>query len=254
MCNPRRITIRTVENLARAWSRVFTGEAQATGEAAAAASLSLPYAVGMPASLRQRFELRLGADPDWRLREGRYVTALDDGQIAYDPASGELTLSVRLTATVTATGTGSHRMDGMVESRIDETFLGTGRTNADARRAAEQRSRAVVDEERRRLDRDADAAAAGVDAQAGQQAADAAARQESRERLDGLLQDRVEQLHDEAANRLAAQRDAYLIRVNRVHAAAVQDVLEAVIRSRGARNLRRVRHGSSVELSFELEG
>ena len=254
MCNPRRVTIRTVEQLAEAWTAVLVRVAEATGEAAGEATLSQPYGENLHPAFRTVFERRLGEDPAWRLRDGRYVTELEGGQIAYDPESGDLELSMRVTERITVEGRSEHQVSGVEVHRVDVSIERRARTTSDAREASIAAGQAVVAEERDRLRGQAQRAQARASTAAANVAmADALARQDAQRRLDGQLDDATAALNGRARRLLEERRDEYLQVVNRVYAATLQEVVVALARQRGARNLASTETDGVIDISFELE-
>lgn len=253
MCNPRRITITTAQVLSQAWSRVFTGAFEGVGEAHGLATLTLPYGNGMPPALRALFAQRLGRDSGWRLRGGRYEADLADGTISYDPDTGELELTVRLSAEVAESVTGSFEVSGTVEGGVNRDFTGQARTDAAARVQAERAAASAVAAEQQRLDEAARRAAEAVDEEVGARRAEAQARAQGRQRLEESIASRAAELDTEATALLEERRDMFLLLVNRVYAGAVQDALENFARRRGARNLQSSEDEGVIELSFEIE-
>lgn len=254
MCNPRRVTIRTVEQLAEAWTAVLVAAAEATGEAAGEAVLTQPYGENLHPAFRAVFERRLGQHPAWSYRDGTYVAELEGGQIAYDTESGDLELLLRVTEQVTVRGRAEHQVSGTEVHVVDVAIEGVARTEEAARASSITQNRAVVNQEREQLRAQADRARVRATGTAEHVAvADALAQQDAQRRLEEQLSGTAEVLNDRARVLLEHRRDEYLRVVNQVYAATLQEVVVALAQRRGARNLASTEHDGVIDISFELE-
>jgi hypothetical protein len=254
MCNPRKVNIRTVVQLAEAWTAVLVGTAVVSTDTTAEATLTQPYGENLPPAFRVIFERRLGSDPAWSYREGVFRSELDSGYIAYDPQTGELEFSVCLTEQVSVEGRATVEVSGELRQTVDRDFEGTGRTDAEARTAADAASQDTVAQERTRLQAEARRARA----QAGEDVANLSraetlAREDAARRLEEALGSRAEELSEQARAELETRRNEYLRIVNRVYAGALQEVMEAFARRRGAFNIESSEQDGIIDISFELE-
>ena len=254
MCNPRRVKIHTVEQLAEAWTTVLVGAAVASGDATAEAFLTQPYGENLPPAFRVIFERRLASDPAWSYHEGVFRAEFDSGHITYDRETGELEFRVRLTERIEVGGEGRLEVRGKLESTLDEKFTGEGRNREIATEKARQASKTALDRERRRLRAEARAARrdAGEDA-ANVTRAERLAQEDAEQRLQEALGSRTEELSARAHAELEIRRNECLRLVNRVYAGALQEVMESFARQRGAFNFESSEHDGIIDISFELE-
>lgn len=251
MCNPRRISIRTIEHLAREWTAEVVRQAQAVGTATAEARLRQAYGESLPEEFRRMFEHRLARE--WSPYEDGFRMDMGDGEITYFPDSGELEMSLRIqrdfadAATVTGTLRGELHRDVNVET------TGSAYSRKAARALAYQEGQRRVAEQAEALAREAEQARSDALANADLTELDARARAMAEQGVRARIDAAQAGLDAEAARNLEGRRDEYLLTVNRIYAAVLEEVLRLVAERRGAALTQRTDADGVIELSFEVE-
>jgi len=171
MCNPRKITARATRQIAEAWRAAIQRTARASGSVTGRASITQRLGSMLAAPARRAFEQAVAADPRWLLEGDAYVLEVPGGQARYLPGSGELNISVELSAYVEAEGTAERVLEGTVERTFEADAEASyyddgygGRTRARAKREAEalaqkeadRKAKAGVGQDRRKAERKAE--------------------------------------------------------------------------------------------------
>jgi FtsH ternary system domain X2 len=263
MCNPRKITARATRQIAEAWRTAVQRTARASGSATGRASLTqrLGSMLGEPA--RQAFEQAIAADPRWQLTGEAYALNVPGGQVRYLPGTGELDISVELSAYVEAEGSASRVLEGTVEETVEVSAEARyyddgygGRT----RSRAQQEAQALADEKadkkaqegtakaRRKAERKAEAALAADSAGVA-----AEAERDAEARLAAERERRGEELNREAETVLERVQRESMRGVWETVALGYQNLLVAYARANGGRDIAVTSSGGSMQVQFQME-
>ncbi|NUP49208.1 MAG: hypothetical protein HOW97_18155 [Catenulispora sp.] len=251
MCNPRRISIRTIEHLARQWTAEVVRQARAVGTATGEARVRHAYGESLPEQFRQMFEHRLARE--WSPYENGFRMAMQDGAITYFPETGELELSLRIQREFADGATVSDVLQGEVRRDVDIETTGSAYSRKQARRLAHEEGRRQVTAHAEALAAEAEQARREALAQADVSRLDARARALAEQGVRSRIDAAQPGLDAEAARHLEGRRDEYLLAVNRIYAAVLEDVLRMVAERRGAALTQRTDADGVIELSFEVE-
>ncbi|MBD0421489.1 hypothetical protein AB0L35_15735 [Streptomyces sp. NPDC052309] len=263
MCNPRRVRVEATREVVEAWHLELERRATASDSVVSELEVSHPFGGTLGPRTREVFERALGTADGWRAEGGVHVRDLPDGQVRYEPATGELVVTARLEDVVTAEGHAAESLRGDVRDRAtgrgegryyNDGFGGRNRETAerDAQAAAEadavRRARDLAARLRSRADQEAASAAAAAEERL-QRAADADARArlaEERERVRAEL---------DARNRARITRlgEDGLRAVNGVLATAYRRALVDFARQHGASGIRQEETEDGIDIEFELE-
>lgn len=142
MCNPRRISIRTIEHLAREWTAEVVRQAEAVGTATAEARLRQAYGESLPEEFRRMFEHRLARD--WSPYEDGFRMDMGDGEITYFPETGELELALRIQRDFAGDATVSDLLRGEVHRDVNVQTTGSAYSRRAARQLAQEEGRRHV--------------------------------------------------------------------------------------------------------------
>ena len=202
MCNPRRICVTATRQINEAWEREVTRAVELQGlvSGQARALQRLGPTVGVPALQAMEQLLAEGAE-GWERIDGGYRHDVEGGYIVYDPAAQTIEIVAECEDTVTATGAHTEALSGLVQSEATQEGAGMyysdgwgGRTKVAGEKQAEDDAQRKLDEEQRRLLREA-AEQAEHEATAG---VETVARQEAEQRLAQVEAERREQLAADA--------------------------------------------------------
>ncbi|MFD0272338.1 hypothetical protein ACFVHB_00320 [Kitasatospora sp. NPDC127111] len=264
MCNPRRIEVRATSTLSRTWQETLTRTASATVDVTGEARLRQPFGTLLGSPLRHAFEQALGADPRWTWSDGAYRLALEDGEVAYHPGTGEIEMTARRSGLAEARGSASRTVSGRITANTDATASGTyygdgwaGQTEAYVRSQLHSKLQKESD---RKAEQEADqqeirARDRGRSQLADQQGEiDELAADDARRNLGAVAERARAGLDRQASEQLAETRDTYLRPVNLVLRTAYRDTIEAYARAHGAQNLSVDEDGDGLVIEFEIEG
>lgn len=255
MCNPRRVEVTAATHLNEAWEhevqRVSRLTATATGVARVRerldSSIGAPTLAALARVLRQA--------EGWRLEDDHYVHDLDDGYIAYHPATQELEIVARATGEAHGEGTAAVRVSGVVDEEIRAAGVGRyyddeygGVTEQDAQRAAdadaqrnlETRGRERIDEERRIAEAAHDAELSRI------------AEARASDDLAAQLARRTGALDADAEQRLAGLGIQARNIFYRLLAEAIREAFLAYARARGATRIEHTEVDGVLEIEFDL--
>jgi len=263
MCNPRKITARATRQIAEAWRATIQRTARLEGIAHGRAELSQPLGSMLAEPARRSFEQAVAADPRWQLRDGGYNLEVHGGEARYRPDTGYLEISVELSAYIEAGGSAARVVEGTVEDTVEATAEASyytdgyaGRTLARAEQEAARLAREEADRQakqraesaRKKAQKRAESAmqADGADVQ---READA----DAQSRLEAEQHRRSEQLNREAEMLLDRVQQQSLRGVWETVALGYQNALLVYARANGAREIDVTRHGSSVQVQFQME-
>jgi hypothetical protein len=263
MCNPRKIIAKATRQITEAWRAEIQRTARLGGTVTGRAELVQPLGSMLAPTARRAFEQAVSEDRRWVLRDGAYHLDVLGGEALYRPETGELELSVELSAYVEVEGTARRVREGTIDEvieataeagyysdgwggytreraqqqadRLVETEAGrlVGERRAAAKRRAQQKTQAVMDEE-------------GADAQA-------AASKDARALLIAEHEHRREQLDQDAQSLLDRIHEQSLRGVMETVALGFQNVLVAYARAHGVRQVDVTRIGDTVQVQFQME-
>ncbi|MPY58423.1 molecular chaperone DnaJ [Streptomyces spongiae] len=256
MCNPRRVRVRATRELAHAWEQEIRRRVTRTGEAQGEARIREPLGESVGAPALAALPAVLARTPGWEQDEdGLFRHDLHGGSVVYDPATRELEISARVTATVTASGEAATSVRAEVHDTVEAEGEGMyyddnwgGRTEEDATRDAHEdlerafaaaRGRRMDEERRRAEDREGEA----LDQQAAARAdrAYAAAADARTAELRAAAEDSLFAVGVEGRNLF-----------HRALAEAYRDALLAYARQRGAERLNVSETDGVLEIEFDL--
>lgn len=263
MCNPRRVRVEATRDVVEAWELALERRASASDSVVSELEVRHPFGGTLGQATRLVFERTLTTAEGWHLEQGGHVLTLTDGQVRYDPGTGELVVTARLEDLVTAEGHAAETLRGAVREQATGSAEGryyadgfAGRTREVAEREAQvaaeadavQRARELAGRLRMQADRESATAAAAAESRL-QQAADAAARTrlaEERERVRADLDTRNRE-------RITALGRDGLRAVNGVLAIAYQRALLDFARQHGATGVRQQESEDGIDIEFELD-
>ncbi|MBV9448166.1 MAG: hypothetical protein JO345_19965 [Streptosporangiaceae bacterium] len=262
MCNPRKITARATRKIAEAWRAAIQRTARASGSVTGRASLTQQLGSMLAEPARRAFEQAVAADPNWQLVGEGYVLGVPGGQARYLPGTGELDISVELSAYVEAEGTASRVLEGTVEETYEASAQARyyadgygGRT----RDVAQQEARTLAQQE---ADRRAEAGAGRARQKAERKAQDALAadssvaadaERDAQARLAVERERRGEELNREAEALLERVQRESLRGVWQTVALGYQNALVAYARANGGHDISVSRSGGSIQVQFQME-
>jgi len=263
MCNPRKITARATRQISEAWRAAIQRSARVGDTATGRAELTQPLGSMLAEPARRAFEHAVAADPHWQLRDGGYHLAVPGGEARYRPETGELEISVELSAYVEVESSAERIVEGTVEDAVEATAQAQYYTDGyggRTRERAEREARKLAEEEadrqskqraesvRQKAQRRADLASQADGAEVQREAEANAASQ-----LDTERRRRGEQLTREAEMLLDRVHQQSLRGVWETVALGYQNALLTYARANGARDIDVTRHGSSVQVQFQME-
>ena len=262
MCNPRKNTARATRQITEAWRAAIERTDRLGDTVSGRAELTQPLGSMLAEPARRAFEQAVVADPRWQLHDGAYDLDVQGGQAHYWPDSGELEISVELSAYVEVEGAATRVVEGIIEETVEASAEAGyyddgagGRTRA----RAEQEADALAEEEAERK----------------AQLRAASARRKARKKADSAMQtgdDVQQQAEAEARSQLATERSRRGEELNRdaqelldrvqqqslrgiweTVALGYQNALLSYAESHGARNIDVSRSGGSVQIQFQME-
>ncbi|MCP5420450.1 MAG: molecular chaperone DnaJ [Gammaproteobacteria bacterium] len=258
MCNPRRVTVTLTRDIAEAWRREISRSVELaeriTGEARARQNLSAQ--LGGPALKALEARLTAGEEPAWRETAEGYRCDVDGGYVLYRldeqvleiVAARDETVAVRGQAATVLTGEVRETLETQATSGYYHDGYG-GRTEAVARKDAEEIARQQLEEERQaRLT-------------AVQRQAESAAGADLQQRAQADAQSRLEQATAERQAELARQAEQHLEAVgvrcrqafNELLARAYRDAILAYARRHGAENISCKDDDGVMEIEFFVD-
>lgn len=265
MCNPRRVRVEATREVSQAWQVEVERTVRRSDAVVSEVQVSFPFGGTLGPRTRTVFERALAGTPGWhRGDDGTLRLSLDDGQVSYSPATGELRVTARREGVASAEGTASRRLSGTVRERatgsgegrwFDDNFGGTSRASAEE----QARQRAETDAERaaRELAEAVRRRAAEAEAAASRQAADRVeedARADAGRRLEQERARLREELDAANSRRLHALGEEALRHVNGVLARAYQDALLGYADEHRASNVRSEEADGVITIEFDMEG
>jgi hypothetical protein len=263
MCNPRKITARATRQIAEAWRSAIMRTARASGSVTGRASLTQRLGSMLADPARRAFEQAVAADPRWQLVGEAYALEVPGGQARYLPGTGELEISVELSAYVETEGSATRVAEGTVERTFEVAAEASyyddgygGRTlnraqreaQAAADREADKKAQEGAGKARRKAERKAEAALA-----ADSDSVVAEAERDAQARLAAERERRGEELNREAEAVLERVQRESLRGVWETVALGYQNALVAYARANGGRGIAVNRAGGSIQVQFQME-
>jgi hypothetical protein len=262
MCNPRRIQVEAVSNLSAAWQEEIVRTAQATGTATGEARVVDDLQAMLSPQAYAQFVRCLAGDRAWTRLDDTYHLDVERGSVMFDPDTGEIELTARLSEHLALEASARREASGTVDA--------TGRAETEAVYYTDgwrnQTRERVEREAQEQVDREAEA-----QAQRELQAAQDAARLAGRARLRGEeseVEAEARQNAEAELRRRSAERTAVLSRraegelesvrrecmaiVNRSVGQAYREAILSYARERGAENIRLTEEDGSISIEFEL--
>jgi hypothetical protein len=262
MCNPRRIRERATRQVSEAWRAAIERTARLNGTATGRAELSQPLGTMLGASARRAFEAAIASDSSWERRDDAYYMAVPGGEACYRPGSGNLEISVELSAYVEAEGSATEVVEGTIEETVeayaegqyyDDGYGGFTRERAqrealdtaaaEAERQARDRAEAA-----RRTAAQRSAAAQAVGGDRAQREAEAQARA----RFTAEHERRGEQLTGEAQALLDRVHEDSMRGVWATVAIGYRNALLEYARRHGGRDIDVTQVGNTMQVQFRM--
>ncbi|CAL9566046.1 hypothetical protein SUDANB95_04691 [Actinosynnema sp. ALI-1.44] len=263
MCNPRRVRVRATRVISEQWRTEVVRTARAAGTVAGEATLTRSLRTLLARPLLVAFERALAEDPEWELVDGDYHHRVPDGLVVYRPATGDLEISVRLTAAVEVEGSATRVESGEVTDEVEteqeglwyeDEWMGRTRQKAEeeAGRAAERIADELAERRREALRREAEQQAR-LRREHGTSAAEADARADADRKLDEESRLRERELRSAAQQRLEEVHERTMRGVQRAMVAGVQGAITEFAHRNGAQNFVVREEDGVVEIQFEME-
>ena len=263
MCNPRKITARATRQITQAWRAAIERTVRLGDTVSGRAELTQPLGAMLAEPARRAFEQAVVADPRWQLHDGAYDLDVQGGQARYRPGSGELEISVELSAYVEVEGAATHVVEGIIEETVQATAEAGyyddgagGRTRARAeqqadvlaKEEAERKAHLRTTSARLKAQKKADSAM-----QTGGDDVQQEAEAEARSQLATERSRRGEELTRDAQALLDRVQQQSLRGIWETVALGYQNALLSYAQSHGARNIDVSRSGGSVQIQFQME-
>lgn len=263
MCNPRKITVRATRQIAEAWRAAIQRTARLSGTATGRAELTQPLGSMLAGRARRAFEQAVVTDPRWQQRDGGYHLEVPGGEVRYLPDTGDLEISVELSAALEVEGSAEQVAEGTVEERVEASAEASYYTDGYAgltRDRAQQEAQQLAAEEADRLAKQRASSArkkaqqrAASARQAGGAAVQREAETDAQSRLDAERQRRNAELTRDAEMQLDRVHQQSLRGVWQTVALGYQNALVAYAQANGGRQIDVTRHGGSIQVQFQME-
>lgn len=255
MCNPRRVRVQATADIEQAWEETVNRTVELRQTLTREARVQQSLVDTLPEPVLQALEAALAAGCDgWSCCDGLYWYSVPGGSMSYDPRDRQVEIVARLDAEVQAGGTAGETLTGVVKERIetqgDATYYtdwGT-KTEADARREAEQAAQRHLDQCTQELLRQAQARAA---AERGD-AVEAEARRRAEAALGETAARRGAQLDQQVQAGLRALGARCRLALNQLIAMAYRQAVLDYVRRQGAHLVQNEERDGVIDIEFDL--